>query len=133
MPSDERLSLLLSTLAQVALAVELQPTLQILLDSLQTLVTFDAAGIFVRDAERHAVGAFAARGYPGDLKMPTAEGLVREVMRTGQPRLVRDVRRDTTPVALRASAAAQLTVPLASARGIRGAISLESDRISAFD
>jgi hypothetical protein len=33
MPSDQRLSLLLSTLAQVALAVELRPTLQILLES----------------------------------------------------------------------------------------------------
>src|SRR5216110_1760170 len=52
MPCDERLSLLLSTLAQVALSVELQPTLQILLDSLQTLVPFDGGGIFVCDAER---------------------------------------------------------------------------------
>jgi phosphoserine phosphatase RsbU/P len=133
MPSDERLSRLLSTLAQVALSVELQPTLQILLDSLQTLVSFDAGGIFVHDAERHAVCAHAARGCPGDLEMLTAEGLVREVVRTGQSRLVREVRRDTAPVALRASTAAQLTVPLASPRGILGAISLESDRVSAFD
>jgi sigma-B regulation protein RsbU (phosphoserine phosphatase) len=133
MPSDKRLNLLLSTLAHVALSVELQPTLQILLDSLQTLVPFDAGGIFVRDVERDAVRAHAARGYPGDLERPTAEGLVREVIRTGQPRLVRDVRRDTMPSALRASTAAQLTVPLASPRGILGAISLESDRVSAFD
>ena len=133
MPSDERLNLLLSTLAHVALSVELQPTLQILLDSLQTMVPFDAGGIFVRDVERHAVRAHAARGYPGDLERPMAEGLVREVIRTGQPRLVRDVRRDTTPSAWRASTAAQLTVPLASPRGILGAISLESDRVSAFD
>jgi GAF domain len=56
-----------------------------------------------------------------------------EVIRTGQPRLVRDVRCDTMPVALRASTDAQLTVPLASPRGILGAITLESDRVSAFD
>jgi sigma-B regulation protein RsbU (phosphoserine phosphatase) len=133
MPSDERLSRLLSTLAQVALSVELQPTLQILLDSLQTLVSFDAGGIFVRDAERHAIRAHAARGYPGDLDMPMAELLVREVIRTGQSRLVRDIRRDTTPVPWRPSTAARLTVPLASPRGILGAISLESDHVSAFD
>jgi sigma-B regulation protein RsbU (phosphoserine phosphatase) len=133
MPSDERLNLLLRTLAQVAISVELQPTIQILLDSLHTLVPFDAGSIFVRDAEPHAVRAHAARGYPGDLDMPTVERLVREVIRTGQPRLVRDLRRDTTPIALRASTAAQLTVPLASPRGILGAISLESDRASAFD
>jgi sigma-B regulation protein RsbU (phosphoserine phosphatase) len=100
MPSDTRLNLLLSTLAQVALSVELQPTLQILLDSMQALVPFDAGGIVVRDADGQAIRAQATRG--------------------------RDVRRDITPVS-------QLTVPLASPRGTLGAISLESDRASAFD
>src|SRR5712664_1435171 len=133
MPSDERLSLLLDTLAQVAISVELQPTLQILLDSLHTLVPFDAGGIFVRQAEEQLVRARAARGYPGDLEMPASEGIVGEVIRSGRSRLVPDVRRDPTYVAVRPSTAAQLSVPLTSARGILGAISLESDRVSAFD
>ena len=133
MPSDERLNLLLDTLAQVAISVELQPTLQILLDSLHTLVPFDAGGIFVQQTERHVVRARAARGYPGDLEMPASEGIVGEVIRSGRSRLVRDVRRDPTYVAVRPSTAAQLSVPLASPRGVIGAISLESDRVSAFD
>ena len=133
MPSDERLSLLLDTLAQVAISVELQPTLQILLDGLHTLVPFDAGGIFVGQGEQHMVRARAARGYPGDLEMPASEGLVGEVIRSGRSRLVRDVRRDPTYVAVRRSTAAQLSVPLTSPRGILGAISLESDRVSAFD
>ena len=133
MPSDDRLSRLLSTLAHVALSVELQPTLHILLDSLQTLVPFDAGGIFIWDADHHAIRAHAARGHPGDLDRLTAEGLVRDVIRTGQPRLVRDVSRDTTSVKLRASTAAQLTVPLVSPRGVLGALVLESDRVSGFD
>ncbi len=133
MPSDERLSLLLSTLAEVTLSVELQPTLQILLNSLQTLVPFDAGGIFVHEAERHLIRAHAARGHSGDLDLPAIEGLVREVILKGQTQIVRDIRRDTTRAALRASAAAQLTVPLESPRGILGAIALESDCASAFD
>ena len=133
MPSDERLNLLLDTLAQVAISVELQPTLQILLDSLHTLVPFDAGGIFVQQTERQVVRARAARGYPGDLEMPASEGIVGEVIRSGRSRLVRDVRRDPTYVAVRPSTAAQLSVPLASPRGVIGAISLESDRVSAFD
>jgi phosphoserine phosphatase RsbU/P len=133
MPSDERLNLLLDTLAQVAISVELQPTLQILLDSLHTLVPFDAGGIFVRQTERQVVRTRAARGYPGDLEMPASEGIVGEVIRSGRSRLVRDVRRDPTYVAVRPSTAAQLSVPLASPRGVIGAISLESDRVSAFD
>src|SRR5260221_5972933 len=133
MPSDERLSRLLDTLAQVVISIELQPTLQILLDGLHTLVPFDAGGIFVRQGEQHMVRARAARGYPGDLEMPASEGIVGEVIRSGRSRLVRDVRRDPTYVAVRPSTAAQLSVPLTSARGILGAISLESDRVSAFD
>src|SRR5467141_3420048 len=96
MPSDERLNLLLDTLAQVAISVELQPTLQILLDSLHTLVPFDAGGIFVHEADRQVVRARAARGYPGDLEMPASDGIVGEVIRSGQSRLVRDVRGDPT-------------------------------------
>ena len=133
MPSDERLNLLLDTLAQVAISVELQPTLQILLDSLHTLVPFDAGGIFVQQTERQVVRARAARGYPGDLEMPASEGIVGEVIRSGRSRLVRDVRRDPRYVAVRPSTAAQLSVPLASPRGVLGAIALESDRVSAFD
>ena len=133
MPSDERLNLLLDTLAQVAISVELQPTLQILLDSLHTLVPFDAGGIFVQQTERQVVRARAARGYPGDLEMPASEGVVGEVIRSGRSRLVRDVRRDPRYVAVRPSTAAQLSVPLASPRGVLGAIALESDRVSAFD
>ena len=94
MPSDERLSLLLDRLAQVAISVELQPTLQILLDGLHTLVPFDAGGIFVRQGEQHMVRARAARGDPGDLEMPESEGIVGEVIRSGRSRLVPDVRRD---------------------------------------
>jgi len=94
MPSDERLNLLLDTLAHVAISVELQPTLQILLDSLHTLVPFDAGGIFVRQGEQHMVRARAARGDPGDLEMPESEGIVGEVIRSGRSRLVPDVRRD---------------------------------------
>ncbi len=73
MPGDERLNLLLSTLARVAISVELEPTLQILLNSLHEVVPFDAGGIFVRDATDHVVRARVTRGYAGDLKMPADE------------------------------------------------------------
>jgi len=130
---DERLSRLLNTLAQVAISVEVQPTLTILLDSLYTLVPFDAGGIVVPEAGRPVVRVRATRGYPPDLEMPVARGIVGEVIRTGQSRLVHDVKQDPAYVAVRPSTNAQLTVPLASPRGVLGAISLESDRAPAFD
>lgn len=133
MVDDDRLSLLLQTLAQVAISVELQPTLTILLESLQRLVPFDAGGIFVRETGREVVRAQATRAYPPALEMPTDAGLVGEVLRTGRSRLVRDVAQEPAYVAIRPSTSAQLTVPLASPRGILGAIVLESDGRSAFD
>jgi sigma-B regulation protein RsbU (phosphoserine phosphatase) len=129
---DKRLALLLDTLAQVAISVELQPTLQILLDSLYQIVPFDAGGIFVLDAQRRVVRAQATRGFPADLEMPATYGIVGAVVQTGRARLVPTVTADPTYVAVRSSTAAQLTVPLASPRGVIGAISLESDRPRAF-
>jgi phosphoserine phosphatase RsbU/P len=131
--ADERLNLLLHTLARVAVSVELQPTLQILFESLEKLVPFDAGGIFVRETKRHVVRGQVTRGYPAGLEMPAAEGIVGEVIRSGQSRLVREVSQDPAYVPVRVSTAAQLTVPLNSPRGILGAISLESNHVSAFE
>ncbi len=129
---DKRLALLLETLAQVALSVEVQPTLQILLNSLHRVVQFDAGGIFLLDAQRQVVRARATSGYAADLEMPVAQGIVGAVVQTGRPRLAPDVSADPLYVAARASTAAQLAVPLASPRGVIGAISLESDRAASF-
>ncbi len=130
--SDSRLTLLLHTLARVAISVELEPTLQILLDSLRELVAFDAGGIFVREADGHAVRARAALGFPADLHRPETEGIVGLVMRTGAPRLVADVRNEPAYVCVRPQTKSQLTVPLSSARGVLGAVTLEADRTNAF-
>jgi sigma-B regulation protein RsbU (phosphoserine phosphatase) len=132
-PGDDRVDLLLRTLADVAVSVEVQPTLMVLLGGLHHLVPFAAGGIFVRDAEREVVRARATRGYPDNLEMPTTLGLAGEVLRTGHPRLVTDVRGEPAYVPIRASTAAQLTVPLASPRGVIGAIVLEADEVRAFD
>ena len=105
----------------------------ILLESLHGLVPYDGGGIFVRETGREVVRARATRGYPPELEMPSTRGPVGEVVRTGQPRLVRDVGEDPAYVSVRPSTCAQLTVPLTSPRGILGAIVLESDSPSAFD
>jgi len=130
--ADDRLALLLDTLSRVAVSVDLQPTLTILLQSLHQLVPFDAGGIFVHEPTRDVVRARATHGYPDTLEMPTALGLVGEVLRTGRPRLVGDVTREAAYVALREATRAQLTVPLASPRGQLGVIVLEADRDDAF-
>lgn len=133
MQGDPRLALLMETLAQVAISVELQPTLQILLDSLRKVVPFDAGGIFVLDGARQVVRAQATRGYPVDFEMPATQGIVGAVIRSGEPRLAPTAGTDPAYVPLRTSAAAQLAVPLASPRGVIGAIALDSDRSGAFD
>lgn len=132
MPNDKRLALLFETLAHVAISIELQPTLQTLLDSLPQVVPFDAGGIFVLDTKRQTVRAQATRGYPADFEMPSTCGIVGAVLATGQARLAPAVTADPDYMAIRRSTAAQLTVPLATPRGVIGAISLESDRPGAF-
>lgn len=133
MPGNEQLNLLLQTLARVAISVELEPTLAVLLESLHRLVPFDGGGIFIRETGREVLRARATRGYPPDLALPATTGLVGGVIRSGQAQLVRDVRQEPAYFAVRRSTSAQLTVPLASPRGILGAIVLESDGPAAFD
>jgi phosphoserine phosphatase RsbU/P len=130
---DECLTRVLHTLGQVAISVDLEPTLQILLESLHELVPFDAGAIFVRESSREVVRARATRGYPPAFEMPASLGVVGAVVASGRVKLVRDVASETGYVAVRPSTAAQLAVPLSSSRGIFGAISLESDRTAAFD
>jgi sigma-B regulation protein RsbU (phosphoserine phosphatase) len=132
MSEDKRLALLLETLGHVAISVELQPTLQILLESLHHVVPFDAGGIFVLDEQRQVVRAQATQGYPANLEMPATQGIVGMVLHTGHAGLAPTVTADPAYVAVRPSTAAQLAVPLKSPRGIMGAISLESDRPGAF-
>ncbi len=133
MPGDDRLNLLLDTLARVTISVDVSSTLEILLDSLRRIVPFDAGGIFIRETRRHVVRAQATQGYPVGFEMPAADGIVGEVIRSGKSRLALEVVGDPAYIAVRPSTRAQLTVPLTSPRGILGAISLESDRGSAFD
>jgi len=130
--ADSQLGLLLQTLARVAISVELEPTLQILLDSLGALVTFDAGGIFIRESSTHVVRARVARGFPRGLHRADTEGIVGTVMQTGTPKLVTDVAAEPSYVRIRLETRSQLTVPLSSPRGVIGAISLESNRPNAF-
>lgn len=133
MRGDDRVNLLLRTLADVAVSVDVEPTLSYLLGGLHHLVPFAAGGIFVRDPDRDVVRARATRGYPDNLEMPTTLGLAGEVLRTGRPRLAMDVRTEPAYLPIRPSTAAQLTVPLASPRGVVGAIVLEADEVGTFD
>lgn len=131
--SDDRLRQLLQSLADVPISVDLAPTLDVLVGSLRQVIPFDAGGIFVHDPRRGVIRGCATRGYDQELEVPHSDGIVGAVLRTGQPRLVEDVTADPDYVRLRNATASQLTVPLKSFRGLIGAVSLESDRVQAFD
>jgi phosphoserine phosphatase RsbU/P len=125
---DDRLPLLLETLAQVSLSADLQPTLAHLLDSLHQLVPFDAGAIVVREPQHGAPRTHVVRGTARTLDTPTFEGVAADLARVNQPRLARH----GTHKALRADTHAQLVAPLASPRGQVGAIVLEAERDDAF-
>ena len=131
-PSHDRIGDLLAVLSRIAISVEMAPTLEALLDALRDLIPFSAGGIFVVDAGRHVLRAAATRGYPAGLEVPFGAGVVGTVIRSARPRLVPDVRCAEEYVEARASTRAQLAVPLLSARGVIGAISLEHDQRDAF-
>jgi sigma-B regulation protein RsbU (phosphoserine phosphatase) len=73
------------------------------------------------------------RGFPSDLKRPETEGIVGLVIRTGTARLVPDASVEPAYVCVRPETRSQLTVPLSSPRGTLGAVTLEADRLQAFN
>lgn len=129
--------------------LDLNEILNHLLDTLRRLTHYDAAGIFVvnRDVDviyqrgqrpRSLIAAIAQRGFdsnPGgrDRMLSRGDGLVGDVIRTGEAAVVPDVRVDRRYVVGRTGTLSEITIPIQLNDHIIGALNLESDRLAAFD
>ena len=125
--------------------LELGEVLDGLLGTLAAVVSFDAAGIFVRcedvgeTAGRRGalIAGIAERGFdrrPGesDPMLDLGRGIIGHVIRTGEAVVVPDVRRDPRYVVGRRTTAAEATVPIALDGRTIGALNVESDEPAAY-
>jgi sigma-B regulation protein RsbU (phosphoserine phosphatase) len=144
--SDTRYRLLLEVFHSTRGTLDLHETLDRLLDALQLLVPFDAAGIFVLREEVlppragglvEQIAGVSWRGFPPrspltDPMLREGKGIVGHVIRTGEVVWAADVRLDPRYVQGRDATRSEAAVPIQLDGRTIGALNLESDVPAAF-
>src|ERR1041385_5255302 len=144
--SDTRYRLLLEVFHSTRGTLDLHETLDRLLDALQLLVPFDAAGIFVlRDEVAppragglvEQIAGVSWRGFPPrspltDPMLRDGKGIVGHVIRTGEVVCAADVRLDPRYIEGREATRSEVAVPIQLDGRTIGAFNLESDVPAAF-
>ena len=114
--------------------LDVDETLNHLLGVLQSILPYDAAGIFVhnrgqiypRSSHPHSrIAGIAMRGYDPhpvetDLMLMEGLGLIGHVIHTGESRVVPDVSRDPHYVVGRKSTRSEIIVPILHEVGVKG-------------
>ncbi len=122
--------------AQISSSLDLNEVLNLILDSLHQVVTYDAGGIYLVDPDTSDIIAVTTRGYDPAMEkkaeLKFGEGIVGWVAKHQEPVIVDDVRRDERYLNARDSTRSEIVVPLTAAGKIVGILNLESDEASAF-
>lgn len=125
---------------------DLNEILNHLLDTVATVIPYDAAGIFVLSqdvidtpyhAARRVISGIVQRGFDErppetDPMLTSGKGIVGAVIAAGEPVVLGDVRRDQRYLVGRARTLSEIAVPIFRNNRSIGALNVESDRLDAF-
>ena len=142
----DKLRLLLDITKKISRSLDLQEVLNLVMDTLDSLIPYDAAGIFVlqcRDKELVPQGeepcefkAEAVRGYDidelSDLHLKLGEGFIGSVALSAQPIISPDVRNDPVYINARDKTRSEMVAPIISNDEVIGVFDLESDQFNAY-
>ena len=141
----EKLRLLLEITKKISRSLNLEEVLAQVMDTLDSLLPYDAAGIYVIRRDPHVseggtssliFHAEAVRGYDieelMELRLKLGEGLIGWVAQTGEAVVVSDVRKDTRYVNARKQTRSEVVSPIISNDEVIGVFDLESDEQDAY-
>jgi sigma-B regulation protein RsbU (phosphoserine phosphatase) len=142
----DKLRMLHDITKKISRSLDLQEVLNLVMDTLDSLIPYDAAGIFVvqcRDKELLPPGeepcvfkSEAVRGYDidelSDLHLKLGEGFIGSVAVSGKPIISPDVRTDPVYVNARNSTRSEMVAPIISNDEVIGVFDLESDQFNAY-
>lgn len=110
---------------------DLQELLGAIIDSLEKLIGFDAAGIFLVNLETGEIESDFIRGYHFEfarkIRQKVGEGILGWVIENGQSVNLGDVSQDPRYINARPETHSEITVPLISQGNVIGCINLESN------
>ena len=144
--TTDKLRMLLDITKKISRSLDLQEVLNLVMGTLDSLIPYDAAGIFVlrcvdqaavaRSEEPCVFEAEAVRGYDIDelsgLHLKLGEGIIGHVALTTEPIISPDVRNDPLYINAREETRSEMVAPIISNDEVIGVFDLESDELNAY-
>ncbi len=144
----DKLRMLLDITKKISRSLDLGEVLNLVMDTLDSLIPYDAAGIFLVECSRPAIEreggpdetcvfhTEVVRGYDiddlQDLHLKMGEGLIGRVALSGKPHISPDVRKDAQYINARAKTRSEMVAPIISNDEVIGVFDLESDELNAY-
>src|ERR1043165_7150615 len=144
----DKLRMLLDITKTISRSLDLDEVLNLVMDTLDSLIPYDAAGIYLvkcsaplaewegQPDETCVFHTQAVRGYEIDdlqeLHLKMGEGLIGHVAVTGKPYVSHDVRRDPRYINARPRTNSEMVAPIISNNEVIGVFDLESDELNAY-
>ena len=146
----DKLRLLLDITKKISRSLNLEEVLMLVMDTLDSLLPYDAAGIYVIKCPKRSDGtvnphgnsedtifhAEAVRGYDieemMELRLKVGQGLIGYVAQTGEAAISPDVRLDPRYVNARKETRSEMVAPIISNDEVIGVFDLESDEVNAY-
>jgi sigma-B regulation protein RsbU (phosphoserine phosphatase) len=137
----DKLRMLLEITRTISRSLDLEELLNKVMDTLGSLIHYDAAGIYLMDGgEGESPYIFKARAIRGydisfeliEPRLKLGEGFIGRVAESGKPIVSADVSKDPRYFRARTRTRSEMVAPIISHDKVIGVFDLESDRIDAF-
>ncbi|PYS99653.1 MAG: hypothetical protein DMF63_11270 [Acidobacteria bacterium] len=137
----DKLRLLLDITKTISRSLDLDELLNLVMDTLGSLLPYDAAGIYLIDQgtgdSPYVFKSKAIRGYEISFelvepRLKLGEGFLGRVAQTGKPIISADVSKDDRYFAARGRTRSEMVAPIISNDKVIGAFDLESDKLNAY-
>ncbi len=117
-------------------SLNLNELLELILDSLLTVVKYDAVAIFLIDKKKQEIEYIKARGFAPalepDLQLKIGQGIAGWAAKTQKSLIVSNVKQDRRYIEARVETQSAMAVPIVSQKRMIGVFSLESDEPNAY-
>ena len=144
--TTDKLRMLLDITKKISRSLDLQEVLNLVMDTLDSVIPYDAAGIFLIECVENELvpegeepcrfKSEAVRGYDVqelyDLHLKLGEGFLGSVAVSGTPIISNDVRSDPVYVNARDRTRSEMVAPIISNDEVIGCFDLESDELNAY-
>jgi sigma-B regulation protein RsbU (phosphoserine phosphatase) len=134
----DKLRMLHDITKKISRSLDLQEVLNLVMDTLDSLIPYDAAGIFVLQCrgEECEFKSESVRGYDidelSDLHLKLGEGFIGSVALSATPIISPDVRNDPVYINARDKTRSEMVAPIISNDEVIGVFDLESDQFNAY-